>query len=227
MAIWGRGNTKLMSLQAQQGLLFHRSNRLSRTNYCLEVDLMLPENHIIILTDEMLGIFTFFLKLNVIMVLQVLTKLHKPIKAHSKPFHISLCQNFTSIKVAPILRLCLPKGPMWLHKHNSHNNFMFIHCYGWGFDKFRHVNLPAWEKKVTVGRRLDLNRSLRCQSQKQPSGLIMRFLIGMTQSCFLSLSLFCGLKKKKFWNKSCCHFLFRTVEEGDSSKYEVFISRFI
>ena len=47
------------------------------------------------------------------------------------------------------------------------------------------------KKKVTVGRRLDLNRSLRCQSQKQPSGLIMRFLIGMTQSCFLSLCLFC------------------------------------
>lgn len=54
VAIRGGGNSKLMVLLAQQGLLFHCSNRLSRTNHCLDWALMFAGNHIIIQRNELL-----------------------------------------------------------------------------------------------------------------------------------------------------------------------------
>lgn len=54
VAIRGGGNTKLMALPAQQALLFRCCNRLSRTNCCFQLALMVVENHIIIQRNELL-----------------------------------------------------------------------------------------------------------------------------------------------------------------------------
>lgn len=114
MAIRDGGNTKLMALLAQQGLLFHCSNRLSRTNCCLEPALMFAENHIIIQRNELLWtaawvylciFFCIFLKY-VFIFCKVLHNHHKLMKKPSKQLVVLRWQNwlnFTSLTVAEIL----------------------------------------------------------------------------------------------------------------------------